>query len=134
MPDLFILDSYALLAYLGDEQGRERVEELLRQAKSKHIQLYLCTINLGELLYITERKRGLTSAQKVQALIETLPITLVEASRNLVLDAAHIKANYPISYADAFVAALAKRENATVLTGDPEFKTLTGTIKIEWLS
>jgi predicted nucleic acid-binding protein len=50
-----------------------------------------------------------------------------------VLDAAHIKANHALSYADAFAVAAAIRESATILTGDPEFETVESLVKIEWL-
>jgi ribonuclease VapC len=130
----YILDSYALLAYLGDETGRERVEELLEGAREGHRTVLLCMINFGEVLYITERRRGLMMAQRVQGLVESLPVQLVDASRNLVLEAAHIKAGNPLSYADAFVVALAIREGATILTGDPEFRSVVDVTSIEWLA
>lgn len=131
--DKFVLDSFALMAYLSDEPGRDRIEELLVSSKAGRCTLLLCMINLGEILYITERRRGLVMAQSVQGLIESLPITLVNPTRNLILEAAHIKAHYPISYADAFVAALAIREDAIILTGDPEFKSVKDLAAIEWL-
>ena len=37
-----------------------------------------------------------------------------------VLDAARIKADHPMAFADAFGAALAVAEGATLWTGDPE--------------
>jgi predicted nucleic acid-binding protein len=129
----FILDSYALMAYLGDEGGRRRIEEVLAEANAGQCSLFLCLINFGEVLYMTERKRGLVMAQRVQGLIESLPIELVEASRNLILDAAHIKARHALSYADTFVVALAQRKSGTILTGDPEFRAVEDLIKIEWL-
>jgi len=51
----------------------------------------------------------------------------------LVMRAAYLKAQYPISYADAFAAALAEQEKAILVTGDPDFKRLEKTIKIQWL-
>lgn len=129
----YVLDSFALLAYLGDEPGGRRVYDLLIQAREGKCTLFLCTINLGEILYIVERRRGLTKAQQTQALIESLPITEVNADRSLVLDAAHIKAGHTISYADAFAAALAAREHAAVLTSDPEFENIATLVRVEWL-
>jgi ribonuclease VapC len=130
---VFVLDSFALLAYLNGEPGEARMVDLLTRARDGKNRLLLCVINLGEILYTVERRRGLTKAQQTQALLESLPIEEVPADRSLVLDAAHIKAKHPISYADAFASALAERESATVLTGDPEFKTLEGRINVEWL-
>ncbi len=131
--EVYILDSYALMAYLADESGQERLKDLLSKANENRCVLYLCMINFGEVLYITERRRGLVMAQSVQALIESLPIEILDVTRNLILDAAHIKAQYAVSYADAFVVAIAQREAATILTGDPEFKTLEEVVQIEWL-
>ena len=131
--ETFILDSYALLAYLADEPGQERIKNLLSEANESQCVLYLCMINFGEVLYMTERRRGLVMAQSVQALVESLPIEILDVSRNLVLDAAHIKAKYALSYADAFIVAVAQREAATILTGDPEFKEVEEIVRIEWL-
>jgi ribonuclease VapC len=57
----------------------------------------------------------------------------VEADRRLTFDAAHIKANYSISYADAFSAALAIVKEAAVVTADPEFKKIDTFVDIHWL-
>lgn len=129
----FLLDSYALLAYLNDESGGSRVQEILELGKSYKCRLVMSLINLGEVLYITERTRGLPVAQTVQSLVESLPLELLEASRDLILDAAHIKASRALSYADAFAVASAIRENAIILTGDPEFESVDDLVKVEWL-
>jgi len=128
-----VLDSFALLAYLNDEPGGARVKKVLRSAEQGRHRVLLCMINFGEVLYTIERRRGFATAQSVQSLIESMPITLLNATRNLVLDAAHIKANHAISYADAFVVAAAVQEDAVILTGDPEFQTVESIVTVEWL-
>jgi predicted nucleic acid-binding protein len=130
---VYLLDSFALLAYLNDEAGSSRVQEILALAEGRKCRVVMCLVNLGEVLYITERERGLAMAQIVLALAESLPLELLDTSRDLVLDAAHIKAQHPLSYADAFAVAAAVRENAVVVTGDPEFKSVDELIKLEWL-
>ena len=130
----YLLDSFALLAYLGAETGKTRVEELFNSAQQKRCRIVMCLVNLGEVLYISERERGLPAAQRVLALVESLPIALLEVSRDLVLDAAHIKAHHALSYADAFAVAAALREQAVILTGDPEFSSVEDLVKIEWLN
>ena len=130
----YALDSFALLAYLNDEAGKERVMEILILAQKGKCSALLCTINFGEILYIVERRRGLVKAQQVQALIENLPIKSIEATRDLVFDAAHIKANRAISYADAFVVAMAVRDKAIIVTGDPEFENVEQMATVEWLA
>lgn len=130
---VYLLDSYALLAYLNDEPGGARVQQVLALAKERRCRLAMSLLNLGEVLYITERHRGLPAAQRVQALVESLPLELLEVSRDLVLDAAHIKARRTLSYADSIAVASAIRENAIILTGDPEYKTVDDLVAVEWL-
>jgi predicted nucleic acid-binding protein len=49
--------------------------------------------------------------------------------------AARLKASHPISLADAFAAALAKTQNAELVTDDREFKVVEKELKkIKWLS
>ena len=55
---------------------------------------------------------------------------IVPADRPLVFEAAHIKARYSISYAEAFSAALAKRYGGQVMTGDPEFAAIESEVPI----
>ena len=130
---VYLLDSFAVLAYLNAEPGGNRVREILELANDGHCRIVMSIINFGEVLYITERGRGLPAAQIVQALVESLPVELVEASRDLILDAAHLKASHPLSYADALATATAIQENATILTGDPEFRSVKDLVKLEWL-
>jgi ribonuclease VapC len=129
----FVLDSFALLAYLNGEPGNARVVEVLTQAQAGECRLLLCSINLGEILYTVERRRGLAKAQQIQALIENLPIDEISEERGLIMDAAHIKATNVLSYANAFVVAVAIREHASILTGDPEFISVEKQMEIEWL-
>lgn len=129
----YVLDSFALLAYLQDEPVASRIEKLLDNADKEKCQLFLSIINLGELLYITERRGGVAKAQDALALIRQLPIEVVPADEQIVLAAAHIKANYALSYADAFAVAIAIQENASILTGDPEFQSVESLVTVEWL-
>ncbi len=129
----FVLDSYALLSHFQDESGGGRVVELLGQAQRGKCRLLLSIVNLGEVCYLVERRRGQRDVYLVLAAIDSLPIEILPADRDAVLAAAHLKANYPISYADAFAAATAQTHSAILLTGDPEFNALTPILQIEWL-
>ena len=133
-PAAFVLDSFALLACLADETGRPRVEQILTGAARGACRVSLSLINLGEVLYIVERARGLAQARAALAAIEQLPIEIVPASRQAVLAAAHIKAHHALSCADAFAVAAAVERQATLVTGDPEFATVEGIVRVEWLS
>jgi predicted nucleic acid-binding protein len=129
----YVFDSFALLAHFQDEPGAPRVRAVMEQAAKRHSEIYLCIVNYGEVVYITEREKGLTAAQSVIAALDQLPIAVVEADRALTFGAAHLKARYPLAYADAFAAALAQAKDAILLTGDPEMRAVEGQTRIEWL-
>jgi ribonuclease VapC len=129
----FVLDSHALIAYLEDEPGALRVRKVLEVAERGQAQVLVSIINYGEVVYITEREKGLVAAQSTIAAIDELPISVIEADRKLTFAAAHLKAKYPVSYADAFAIALAKSVEAIILTGDPEFHIVATEAAIEWL-
>jgi ribonuclease VapC len=135
-PAAYVLDSFALLAYLEGEAGKPRVQALLAEAEAGGHAMYFSLINLGEALYIIERERGLVSAQRALAAVDQLPVQLVPISRATVLAAAHVKARYPIAYADAFAVVAAQDHDAVLVTGDPEFRHVAdaGLVKIEWLA
>ena len=132
-PPVTVLDSYAVLALFEAEAGADQVQTILRDAEQGQARVCMSQINLGEVLYIVERERGLPAAQRALAAIEQLPIELLEATRERILQAAHIKATASLSYADAFAAAAASELNGSVLTGDPEFTAVEETIPVTWL-
>ena len=132
-PAAFVLDAFALLAYLRDEPAAARIEKVLVDAGKEKCRLFVSIINLGEILYIIERRGGISKAQDALALIRQLPIQIMSADEQAVFSAAHIKANFALSYADAFAVAAAVSENAVILTGDPEFETVESIVKVEWL-
>ena len=132
----YVLDSYALLAYFEAEPGSAQVGRLLEAAKEGKCHLYMCVVNLGEVIYIIERERGLPKAQEALARIDELTIEIINVDRTLTLAAAHLKMDCPIAYADCFAAALAQVKNAPLVTGDPEFRKVkpNSDLQIAWLT
>jgi predicted nucleic acid-binding protein len=132
----YVLDSYALIAYFEAEPGSERIHELLEASKEGKCHLYISVVNLGELIYVTERERGLSRAHETLARVDELPIEVIDADRSLTLAAAHLKAECPVAYADCFAAALCNIKGATLITGDPEFRKVKTecNFRVEWLN
>ena len=128
-----MLDSFALLAFLNKESGFEKVRSLLREAQRSNEPLLMNEINIGEVYYITARERSSELAEDFLNRLQTLSIQTVPNSFADVLDAARIKARFPIAYADAFATATAIRMNAVIVTGDPEFRRIEHLITINWL-
>jgi predicted nucleic acid-binding protein len=128
-----VLDSWAVLAYLDGEPAAQDVRQVLRTARGRQMVVLLSLIAYGECVYVIEREQGLQRAQRAIGIIDQLPLHVAPADRPLVFEAAHVKARYPLSYADAFSVALAKRTHGRVMTGDPEFKAVEPEIAIHWL-
>lgn len=122
-----------MLAFLEGEAGAKRVQNVLKTARQKKAKIAFSAINLGEVVYITERERGLAAAQNVLAVSEQLPLEILPATQARILNAAHIKARFRVAYADAFAIVAAQELQGTVLTGDPEFTEVEKIIQVEWL-
>jgi len=133
-----VLDSFAILAWLQNEQGSDRVEALLTQAQRRKTFFLLNVISLGEVYYRLAMQHGHPLAQTIIRQFETVPIQLYPCDHdlgdhNLVIEAAKIKADYPMAYADAFAVATAMKEDAVIITGDPEFRQVGHLVTIDWV-
>lgn len=110
-----VLDSWAIMRLLeGAEPAASRVQAHINAGDA-----VMSWINLGEIFYVLARSVGNAAAASTISDIEHV-VEVQLPDRPTVLDAAAIKAKYPMSYADAFAAATAQRYSAPLWTGDPE--------------
>ncbi len=134
MNTTFVLDAWAILALLQKEEpAASRVLQLLQEANRQVLKLYVSIINLGEVYYRIGRVKGKKEADETLKSLYQLPVTILPATDQIVLEAAALKMELAISYADAFAAAETQRLKATLVTGDPELVRLKGVIQIEKL-
>lgn len=129
----YVLDSYAVICFLQREKGFETVKKALETAARKNIKTLLTTVNWGEVYYIIKREEGAGVADAMAEIIDTLPVEIVPADRELTRRAAELKADKKMSYADCFAAAAARMHKAAVITGDKEFREVEGEVRIEWI-
>lgn len=128
-----VLDSFALIAYFRDEPGAETIEALLIAAGKKDAPLHMTEVNYAEVKYSICKKDGREAWSEVAKILPGLPIEFHPATRELSDAAADFKVRFKLSLADAFAAALAQERKATLVTADPEFKSLEKEVEIEWL-
>jgi predicted nucleic acid-binding protein len=128
-----VLDSWALLCYLEEEEGYQKIIHLFEKATELSEPLLMCVINWGEVYFQVARRYGEPQAHEIENLIQSFPIMLVNADRELTREAARLKTNKKLAYADCFAAALAKMKRAELYTGDPEFKAVEKDVEIAWL-
>jgi len=128
-----VLDSYAIIAYLDKEQGYEEVAKLFEECVAKDREVFTCVVNWGEVIYHALRSGGENMARLAEDAMRALPIQIVDANKDLTLQAAHLKAFNKMSYADCYAAAFALKRKCELATGDKEFKQVEHSVKIRWL-
>ena len=129
----YVLDSYALIAYFEGEKGAETVAGIFKDALADKAEVFLCVVNWGEMYYIALREGGADKAELYKLTLAKYPITVVEANKELTIQAARYKVFHRISYADAYATALAKLRKAGLVTDDKEFKPLEKEITVRWI-
>jgi len=130
-----LLDSFALLAYLKKEKDYQKVKDILASHQTGEEDLLMNEINVGEVYYILARERSLDAAEYfLHDILQALDVKTIPNSLPDVIEAARIKAQFPIPYADAFAVATAARYGATLVTGDLDFKKVEHLIDIDWLT
>ncbi len=86
-------------------------------------------MTLTELGYIRTREHDAQQAAELLAFARAQRVTWIHSDDALCAMAAGLKAAHRLSFADAFVAALAVQLDATLVDKDPEFGALVGVVK-----
>ena len=125
----YLLDTSAILTFLVDEEGAERVEMLLRNEE-----VIVPFVVLLETHYISLQEQSEDVADRRYALLKQLPVTfLLEIDEPTLLTAARFKANHHITLADAMIAAYSVRQEAILVHKDPEFEAIGDAVRQETL-
>lgn len=134
MPDL-VLDAWAIIAWLKDEQPAEKVESLLKSAERRERKLFMNIINVGEVFYASVKTRDHAYGERVLQDLR-YRVATISADDDLVMQAARLKVQHAISYADAFAAATAIAHALPLVTGGPELRAMASkekALKLEWI-
>ncbi|MBI3069407.1 MAG: PIN domain-containing protein [Betaproteobacteria bacterium] len=113
-PRTLVLDSWAVLAYLGGEARSQEVADLITSAHEN-------------------REISEARADEAMADLTGLGIELIDADWRLARMAGTFKARHRMSYGDCFAAALAKDRKSDLVTGDREFRQVEGEVCVRWL-
>ena len=129
----YVLDTWAVIAYLEDEPSGEQVEDLIATAHEEQIPIYMSVVNVGEVWYTVAREVSEEEANASVKVLSDLRIQFENADWSLTQEAARFKSQNKMSYADCYAAALAKSKKANLVTGDVEFKQLEQGVNIQWV-
>lgn len=125
----YVLDTSALLAYIENEDGADKVEVLLINALDGIDELCISTVTCIEVFYISSREQGNVVAVDRLKLIENLPLLQEPLNQQLTRIVGEIKASKAMSFADSCIAGLAKFKNAILVHKDPEFEQIEDEVK-----
>ncbi len=128
-----VLDSWPIIEWVKEKPlTAQIVEGILSDAGSGASHLLMSAINVGEVYYFLWKYQDQNLADSWRRSSATLPITIEVPTADEIWEAAALKGQYRISYADAFAAALAQKYHCPLITGDPEFRSLPD-LQLDWI-
>jgi predicted nucleic acid-binding protein len=129
----YALDASAVLRYLDDEPGSERVAEIIKSHLDGNCRTIISAVHWGEIAGVTCKTRGRRTMDLVLARLEDFGLDIVPANGARAVRAALIKLRRRVPYADAFGVELADSSDHVLVTADFDLKPASKDIKIEFL-
>ncbi|MGA9671804.1 MAG: PIN domain-containing protein [Terracidiphilus sp.] len=131
----YILDSSALIRYVDDEAGAERVEELLGACAAGKTDLYISAIQWGEVAGNLRKRLGSSQERRILSTLLPSEAEIIPVDGERAVRAAEIKVDRNISYADAIALELAMSfPDHVLVTADYGFKAVEDLARMEFLS
>jgi predicted nucleic acid-binding protein len=130
----YVLDASAVLDFVEDGPGAERVQQLFEDAARSRTPVLVSVMNWGEVFYQSWQKRGEERARKTLSDLEQLPIDVIPVDLSQALKAGELKAVHKIPFVDSVAAALAAIRKATLVTSDRDFEKLGRHFPVMWLA
>lgn len=129
-----IVDSSVILKWLyrEDELYLDQADSLLKDAVESKVKLItseLAKYVVGNVLLVA-KKLPIDEGKEVLETLYTLPILFIALSDNLSHETFTLGNEAKISYYDAAFAALAKQEDAVLVTDDPKHQAKISKIKV----
>jgi predicted nucleic acid-binding protein len=127
-----VLDTKPLIKFFAQEEGWDAVQKILSKIEEGKIDAAISVVTLTEIYYkyVQEKKEDLAK-ERTQNLRYTIYLKKLEINEETAVKAGEFKGKYNISIADAFIAAAAYLEGATIISDDPDYKKI---LEIETLT
>lgn len=130
MVERYLLDTSAVLTLTDQEEGFEKVEELLDRAAEDSAEVEISAVSLMEVYYITLQEQGEDQAARLVSLVKAWPVRWVYPDERMLLLAGRFKAFHRLSFADAVIAGAARLREAVLVHKDPELEALANEITL----
>jgi predicted nucleic acid-binding protein len=130
----YILDASALIRYVDNEPGADRVAQILKACAERRANLMISAVLWGEVAGNLCKSFGASEERQILADLLPSEAEIVPATGERAVRAAEIRLDRGISYADAFAVELAlDSPDRVVVTADYGFKPVEDLIKVEFL-
>jgi predicted nucleic acid-binding protein len=130
----YILDSSAILRYLHNQAGSDRIAEIIRGHLAGGCEVVISALHWGEIAGITCELYGHRETDAVLSRLSALGLRVIAADGDRALRSALIKVETGIPYVDSFGVELAKALNGVLVTADFDFKRASREVNIEFLA
>jgi uncharacterized protein len=131
---VYVLDSSALIRYIDDEPGAERVEQVLGTCAAGKANVCISALQWGEVAGNLRKRLGALHEKRILSSLLPSEAEIVAVSAERAVRAAEIKVDRKVSYADAIALELASSfADHVLLTADYDFKDVADLARIEFL-
>jgi len=130
----YVMDSSAVLRYVDDGAGANRIEEILSECAGWRAELCISAVQWGEVAGKLRKRFG--ASDEIRILSSLLPseARIIPVSADRAVHAADLKVDRNIAYADSFAIDLAMDSREHILvTADYDFKAVEDLARIEFL-
>ena len=122
----YLLDTSALIAYLGNESGGSVVDRYRFQAA-------IPFIVLSELYYVIWHKKGRAEADFIYGIVKSWKLPTLLPDERVILTAGRFKGAHRMGIADSYIGSFASTEQLILVTKDRDFKVVEKEIQIQWI-
>jgi ribonuclease VapC len=131
---VYVLDSSALIRYIDNEAGANRVNAIMKASVSGDAAIRMSAIQWGEVAGNIRRRQGAQYESRILGSILPSEAEIVAAGAERAVRAAALRVDRKIAYADAFALDLAMQSADHILvTADYGFKDVADLARIEFL-
>ncbi|HEY1161207.1 MAG TPA: PIN domain-containing protein [Terracidiphilus sp.] len=131
---IYVLDSSAIIRYLDNEAGADRVAAVLKMCVAGKAAVWISAVQWGEVAGNLRIRFGASKELSILSILAPSEAKIVPVSGDRAVRAADLKVDRKIPYADAFTLELAMDSTEHILvTADYDFKSVADLARIEFL-
>src|SRR5947199_18080 len=129
---VFVLDASAILRFIDDEAGSDRLEEIFQMRKYGPTTVLASANHWGEVVGILSKRYSGERLMRAMTELQELPIEVVPVTKDRAEKAANIRIMYRIPYVDSFAIELLEDGASRILvTADYDMHPARQDYKIE---